>query len=127
MLGDLVMFEGKPYKVIEIDNYNSCNLVLDMGKKWYEEETCDVSFVEPIPLTEEILEKNGFNDNESESMIYEDDMFLVSFYRKKRLYLRVKSTYVGALSLHKHKWYVHEVQHALRICGFNEKADNFKI
>ena len=61
---------------------------------------------------EEILEANGFG---RDPLYYEHndgyDFFLGN----------VRSVHVGPLQ------YVHELQHALRLCGLNEIADNFKI
>ena len=55
--------------------------------------------VRPIPLTPEILEKNEEGVN------------------------CLALIYVPVLNL----YYVHQLQHAFRLCGFDELADNFKV
>lgn len=102
--------------------------------------------IEPIPLTEEIFENNGFEVTKESKMLgltiaacYElnneaeypnkywisidnfsdDEKIRMSFdiqYPKKIHQL-------SGLDIA----YVHELQHALRVCGLCELADNFKI
>ena len=75
-----------------------------------------------IPLTPEILEKNGFvAEFASEDYRYDDKMILTQSYDKKGYWWVVGNMYVCQLH------YVHELQHALRLCGLNELADNFKL
>lgn len=95
----------------------------------------------PIPLTIEILEKNGFR--------YELDYG--SFYRsligdsakEKEPYVSVRwnsngkvccwevsnkpSFMEGAVAYGYSNIAVHTLQHALRLCGLEELADNFKV
>ena len=80
---------------------------------------------EPIPLTAEILEKNGFVFREN------NDIMCGEYYLHNQSTFAIKmfnGYLVGMcmgedLEFH----YVHELQHALRLCGLNELADNFKI
>lgn len=82
----------------------------------------------PIPLTEEILEKNGFEED--------DYFFKYIFYFDNR---RVKSSsievvpqdgnwneiemniYSGKADISSSVEYVHELQHALRLCGVDKE------
>jgi hypothetical protein len=75
--------------------------------------------VEPIPLTTEILEKNGFDFDGNE--IYKLGNYqLVIEYREGSIF--------GWIFCHKKQLnYVHELQHILRLCRMNGMADNFKI
>ena len=84
----------------------------------------DISTIYPIPLTREILEKNGFwvmekVDNGAEEYIaYATDGLIFHYNRDNDYYF--PNTPIS--------WkYVHELQHALRLCGLDELADNFKI
>lgn len=83
----------------------------------------------PIPLTPEILEKNGF--------VFDNCFWVIENpkYNAKTLitYYSVDDDVANAFLGH---WafdenfaidYVHELQHALRLCGLNELADNFKV
>lgn len=80
--------------------------------------------IEPIPITAEILEKNGFwvmekADNGAEEYIaYAIDGLIFHYNRDNDYYF--PNTPIS--------WkYVHELQHTLRLCGLEELADNFKI
>jgi len=102
------------------------------------------SRVLPIPLTVEILEKNGF--------VYQKDYgsYYMSLWGDiaSHQYVRVGWNFKGevyqyevATSLNRDgytKWNkksafgnasitVHELQHLLRICGLNDLADNFRV
>lgn len=78
--------------------------------------------VKPIPLTAEILERNAYPDDGS---WYCFGDFYVAHYGdcyvihqdsdddKREFLCRIN--------------YVHQLQHALRLCGLNELADNFKV
>lgn len=63
--------------------------------------------VEPIPLTPEILEKNGLDKVPELSMVLNRDT--MPMYHSPMLH------------------YVHELQHALRLCGLDQLADDFKV
>ena len=77
--------------------------------------------VKPIPLTPEILEKNGwehngiFMDKRIDGNIYFSwsDEFGAELYQNNYYMCYCK--------------YVHTLQHALRLCGFDELAENFKV
>ena len=74
--------------------------------------------IKPIPLTPEILEKNGW-------WYYMDDMWQheeVGFYIEK-WNERFRCYDINDIKLDS----VHQLQQTLRLCGLNELADNFKI
>lgn len=64
-------------------------------------------YFDPIPLTPKILEKNGLDKVPELSMVINRDT--MPMYHSPMLH------------------YVHELQHALRLCGLNVLADNFKV
>lgn len=84
-------------------------------------------YIEPIPLTEEILKMNGFDYPKLEDgtevkyvMAYEKDGLMWLNKEKDYFFISSSDAYI-------HIYFVHEIQHALRLCGLNELADNFKI
>jgi len=84
----------------------------------------------PIPLTAEILEKNGFKDyTEIYEYQFEEDGEKYRFYIKK-MYEDGKfdcwGTNIGGV-LPSLITSVNELQHALRLCGLNDLADDFKV
>ena len=64
----------------------------------------EVEKLQPIPLTPEILEKNGFSRN---------GLDIALFDRKGG------DDFIGAANLQ----YVHELQHALRLCGIKKEIE----
>ena len=109
-----------------------------------------MDLLEPIPLTEKILERNGFKKYEED---YHNEYVCekcdeTSYYE---IVISWKDSYDnGALDAFNHvQWdggwkldivsdgsynkgwcktiYLHELQHALRLCGLNELADNLKV
>lgn len=89
----------------------------------------------PIPLTEEILRENGFDIVQSgDSLIiwkqkddeHGNEVYDITIYGAKgSVCFDTSIRYHGAIR--KNIKFVHELQHALRLCGLNELADNLKI
>lgn len=85
---------------------------------------------ESIPLTTEILEKNGFHKDLMYFYLNIDDEKLLEFYtHEKRLRLWfdgvdewVKATIKDLLFQCQCK-YVHQLQHALRLCGIEKEIE----
>ena len=86
---------------------------------------------EPIPLTPEILELNGFKSTAGRT-VWEMEI--------EKKYINIWGTHALSFSLnipylHGYKWimqdvpinYVHELQHLLRLCGLTELANDFKV
>lgn len=119
MIGDWVgkVFDG--YRIIEdyrqVDWIRTGEIGVRYQKVW------SIGCIVPIPLTAEILEKNGF-------ISYQQDRIVIW-----------RNDYSFAIECDLTTWeyywangdvkinYVHELQHALRLCGLNDLADNFKI
>lgn len=100
-----------------------------------------IGLLEPIPLTSEILEKNGFNKVPQpdcsnpyhwEFKEYEegtDESFYCikaynNFFRGMRITIE---NYVDCNNFGKQVEHFHELQQALRLCDLDELADNLKI
>lgn len=88
---------------------------------------------QPIPLTKEILEANGFEKREKK-YVYGDinkledvaSMWYSDFTHNRMIF----NLYGKNGIIDYYPWgivFVHQLQHALRLCGFNELADNFKV
>lgn len=79
----------------------------------------DHGFMEPIPLTPEILEKNGFEiDFEDGSLIWVDEQDVTEVVWGGTI-LTIHGAN-GHLELDT-CMYVHELQHALRMCGVDKE------
>lgn len=87
------------------------------------------AYVEPIPLTAEILEKNGFENETSDfwKLRVDDKPYHYSFRLNKGGvfggdgYNMNCNIYTITIK------FIHELQHALRLCGLTDLADNFII
>ncbi len=98
----------------------------------------------PIPLTAEILEKNGLHMGEN---VISDEK-AEPYYTPTKIVLSKDEWMVNPMAgfsiwqlglshhetrideggyMHIRINYVHELQHALRLCGLNDMADNFQI
>ena len=124
MIGDWVIPHiwdsiGEPSKIVGI-SYHSYE-----GKDYVDGVDCEVwdelspNDIEPIPLTSEILEKNGFEyDNYNHNWIYDeftiDYGHLIEEDDNDYLFIWVADISVKLT-------YVHELQHALRLCGIKKE------
>lgn len=78
--------------------------------------------VQPIPLTTEILEKNGWKHDKIFNNWWNPGVGFVIWYNL----MTFQDFYCCEITSMKFD-YVHQLQHALRLCGFTDLADNFKI
>lgn len=138
MIGDWVLTLDSTHKekvfaqVDAIEEGKRSILVKRECSNWF----VDIDWIEPIPLTTEILEKNGFTHCLTAPCGYYNapvyDMFDILFHISDDTYEDTWHTEV--FTDHNDNnfvlfnlCFVHETQHALRLCGLNELADNFKM
>lgn len=147
MIGDWVTYKTENYEPYSIETAFAQITGFNKYGSVYAEEPncgyCQTLFCEdafgyasrkydkimPIPLTAEILEKNGAEKE------YEWSRYCISEPYGREIYagLRMDGVYLYAdeeddkWNFFAHIRYVHELQHALRLCGLNDLADNFKI
>ena len=126
MIGDYIQSFGEPHKIIGIRIDTPYPYIkTNMSDTWYEWGMKDSA--DCIPLTPEILEKNfgkpyprgGFHNyrmekDETIAFVIEDRR--VSAAPDNRVvFCRVPGTYICDVN------YVHELQHALRLCGIDKE------
>ena len=108
MIGDWYYWEaeGKKYP-------------MQVAKDTFKLSEEDISNFQPIPLTDEILEKHGFeNVNNKTRLSLERDNFYFGYYSTHHMTVYNKNT--GTL-VHKIIHYVHEVQHAIVFCEIDKE------
>ena len=150
MIGDWVLVEGKPLQVTNVSflggdiirvmnpimsydiAYASNIVALSKGAK-------DINKIEPIPLTEEILHKNGFKNDvlAQKSIIAEgaSNFSVILISEDNRITLNNIDEYLNSFN----KWtvhidtedmrtmctaeitYVHELQHILKLCKIEKE------
>lgn len=114
MIGDFVMQNGctHPSRVAGVTP-NKIHTIWADGTK----HAKDACYFEPILLTTEILEKNGFVKHDKIHPYYMD------YYHERDGFTIFNSGTWHGYILDS----VHQLQHALRLCGLNDLADNFKV
>lgn len=134
MIGDWVTFGDEPLKVQHIYNNGYDDVVAEITEEFLDEdgviceEIKDVPLVNcsPIQLTPEILVKNGFIKVNSQRYDYgspDNDCYVKVNPKKNMIHVNGRN---ANSNLYSHS-FVHELQRALRLCGLNELADNFKV
>lgn len=80
--------------------------------------------VKPITLTQEILVHNGFSNKGKAG--WQNPEYDITYYLESNTFTHNVYKQEQIDIIHNVK-YVHELQHALRLCGLNDLADKFKI
>ena len=118
MVGDYIANRnGSPMQIVAVDEDNAYAWTGNEERPWIFGDNEGYE-PQPIILTPEILEKNGW-------WYYSDDMWQheeVGFYIEK-WDGRFQCYDITDIKLDS----VHQLQQTLRLCGLNELADNFKI
>lgn len=118
MVGDWVKFKGS-------DLYHQVKVVSNKSIKFDNQKWFAKSSVEPIPLTQEILEKNGFV-NDRGIYCWRDENKQITYFSKENnrpyctySFVNIESgcIVVNELPIE----YVHELQHTLRLCGIKKE------
>ena len=118
---DWVLINNTPHKIQAIDSIDAEILADDelyyVGEDRYHSE----DKIEGIPLTPEILKKNGWKDADY-YIEYQDVKIII------QCSLPIMRGRINEIVFENFKCeYVHQYQHLLRLCGLNEIADNFKV
>ena len=116
---------GFQWQIIGVgDDYAYATWEGNEGDPWEFDDKDDQP--EPIPITPKILEKNGFIKVNSQRYDYgypDTDCYVKVNPKKNMIHVNGRN---ANSNLYSHS-FVHELQHALRLCGLNELADNFKV
>lgn len=129
MLNDLVLFDNRVCKIVATNAYRDCVELIDISDK---DEVIGkyAKHISPIPLTAEILKKNGFI-LKGKTYIEQADVFFkkgiefymeIMFIKNNKACVSINSkNYIYNIE------YVHELQHVLRLCGLTKLAANLKV
>lgn len=131
MVGNWVLINGTPRKIQAVDGVDDEIMANDELYTLAEDRYHSEDKVEGVPITPEILEKNGFLKQAGE--IWEFDIFLedkkfVSMivwrrdYVTPNLSVRSFTLQYGSYS-RRNVNYVHELQNALRLCGIEKEIE----
>lgn len=135
MIADWVSYIGnggrEQRKVLEITSLRQVQLW--DGKNMPSWFLVGEKYIEPIPLTPEILEANGFfPKNEFKSIwrkILDDVDYRIEihFQDNGEIEVKVAENQTNYNYIVYHGNYIHSLQHALRLAGLDKIADNFII
>ena len=120
MIGDLVIRKDVPEEPMHVyDIKTSAGVVyLDQDGRGVTEK---FENIEPIPLTKEILEKNGFEGDVYLWINVGDEKTLEYYPFEHRLILWYEEGKNQEILFKCHCFYVHEFQHALKLCGIKKE------
>lgn len=141
MVGDWVLWKNKPVQIVRVSGiryeFGHYDVLLaycnNMGDGI---ENHDISSISPIPLTAEILEKNanggfGYYDNKSRATyhLHKEKEDVSIYVEWERVYPEpyIELHGLGDTFFKGYCDSVSKLQHALRLCGLNDLADNFQI
>ena len=118
MVGDWCCdHHGFPMRITNVGgDYAYATFEGNEGDPWEFDDKNDQP--KPIPLTSEILEKNGWWFNTEDIWLHDEVNFII-----EKWYGRFQCFDINQIKLDS----VHELQRALRCCGLWDMADNFKI
>lgn len=114
MIGDYVLDGDNVAQVTSI----TCDGIIETTFN----ETSNIEVIHPIPLTPEILEKNGFEVDEKDENMLKWRWSVIDnciSYDKSTGIVRI--FYPSGLVFVKILEFVHELQHALRLCNIDKK------
>lgn len=129
MIGDWVLHDGEPYKIRQLGIYGTTRDGDDypavcVGKPKGISLIVERNEIKPIPLTTEILEKNGFVKSKYGEMILDDELgaseiylVLEPDYREEYYWWRVNYELITKIKN------VHELQHILRLRNFEKEIE----
>lgn len=116
-------FIGKVQAINAITNY----CIVKVGGDWHgNEHDVFIEDMQPVPLTPEILEKNGFEVSSEHARYYfEEDGEKYEFVLRKMYDVNNRNKQIGwsfyAFNVLSLVDYVHELQHALRLCNIEKE------
>ena len=136
MVGDYIANRnGSPMQIVAVDEDNAYACEGNEEHPWIFGDNEDYE-PQPIILTPEILEKNGFEMFKYDGWVHYYRIFgnsAIPFVLHSMIGGEMLSQEVEIFSTSTdtncgiNVNYVHELQHALRLCGLSKLADNFKV
>lgn len=124
MDNDLLMYGGHICRFV----IRSMDAVIQRVSDDGDYPPCACAAADPIPLTAEILKANGFmvRGDEYYRSLNQRSCVGIRFYDHAVIDIEYNYSY-HMDRVHLNADYVHELQHALRLCGISELADSIKV
>ena len=123
MIGDL--FKDYKDSIVRITSLEGCGELAGVEND-FECNTFVTEYLNPIPLTPEILEKNDWSLIEGGEYYHHDGVpFVIDTEQIGGTNPDLYCSYNNYVALCIN--FVHELQHAFRLCGLIKLADNFQV
>ena len=128
MIGDYV-YNHRYWECPIVEIHKNSAIVI---ARHYEEEEFLLSDLRPIPLTTEILEKNGFEVQDQGGGrkdlwtgfgIAREGDIEVEFQDNIPIHLKIDGAFNGEYYTSSNITYIHQLQHALRLCGITKEIE----
>lgn len=117
MIGDWVLVNGNPMQIQAVNDIDGEIMAGDELYCLIEDRVHSEDKIEPVPLTAEILEKNGWKYNPTiKAYEWKDKAFYISIHLDEKTRIYVVNDYIFGMALGA----VHELQHALRLCEIDK-------
>ena len=88
-----------------------------------EEYDCTLCQLRPIPITAEVLEKNGFERSTSQFIVYHSDKVWISYDKPSETWSVTMYINDFTSNLHANILHIHQFQHALRLAGVDKEIN----
>jgi hypothetical protein len=121
MIGDYVKYQGHIYIVEEISAKGWVHLIYpDIGIRVNITSDYIMHLLEPVPLTKEILKRNGFYYDEDRKAYLMGTIFQVKSEKHDLFSFEICGCPYPLNT-------VNQLQHALRLCGLSDLANKLKM
>lgn len=122
-VGDWVQDKNGIYaKVIGIENWSD-GYFLNIELHGVNVGVTPLASVHPIPITAEILEKNGFERSTSQFIVYHTDKVWISYDKPSATWSVTMYINDFTSNLHANILHIHQLQHALRLAGLDKEIN----
>lgn len=123
-VGDWVGYKGEECTVASI--YMAAEGYPHEVALTYQGICCGCAYIDhldPIPITAEILEKNGFERSTSQFIVYHTDKVWISYDKPSETWSVTMYINDFTSNLHANIVYIHQLQHALRLAGVDKEIN----
>lgn len=121
--GDWVQDKNGIYaKVIGMENWSN-GYFLNIELHDVNVGVTPLASAHPIPITAEILEKNGFARSTSQFIVYNTDKVWISYDKPSETWSVTMYINDFTSNLHANILHIHQLQHALRLAGVDKEIN----
>ena len=124
-VGDWVYYDkgDTPYSIRSIDRTCRQDCVVLNDSVFPEGVIGFVEDLRPIPITAEVLEKNGFERSTSQFIVYHSDKVWISYDKPSETWSVTMYINDFTSNLHANILHIHQFQHALRLAGVDKEIN----